>query len=419
MNARARLALFAALWVVCGLALAGVARADSYSVAVLDSPQAVLGPAGDPGSVTFRISRQGSLDAGSVDYRTVDGTAVGGVADALAPIDYQAHHGRASMSPGVDHLDVRVALIPDAAYDGPETFAMTIANPMGGQRDAVQQARAEVRITNPVPKPCTSAAHDPAGDQLFSVNGRVRSLLVHVPAHRPGVRMPLLLALHGFRSDGYQLERYTGLSALADHDGFVVAYPSAPAGEWYPYAGQQDAFNDLAYVAGSLERLDRLACIDDSRRALVGVSNGAGEAARAACDLGARISAVALVSGDYRSLPACRPPRPVSVLELHGTLDRVVPYLGRPGDHSGSVPKFLASWRRIDRCRSPGVHTRPYRGVERSRWSCARHTQVAQLKVAGMGHDWPGHDPAAGVVPGPGSGAYEVWRFLAPLHRQR
>ena len=44
--------------------------------------------------------------------------------------------------------------------------------------------------------------------------------------------------------------------------------------------------------------------------------------------------AIAPVAGGYRSLPQCKPTRPLSVLEIHGTADPVVPYDGKPPDYS-------------------------------------------------------------------------------------
>jgi len=403
-----------ALAAVPGLAAAAPALGDTYSVEVLSGAEANLGPVANPGSVVFRISRQGSLDAATIAYRTSDVTAAGGRPGALAPTDYESQIGRTSLAVGVDHVDIGVPLIGDEAYDGPETFSLTISDPRGASSDTLSQASAQVSILDSALPPC-QATEPPAAEQTFTVHGRARSLLVHVPPGQQGRPLPVVLALHGFRSDAHGFERYSGLSALADRAGFIVAYPSAPAGEWYPYAGQLGALGALDYLSASLERLDALACIDSHRRFVAGVSNGAGEAARLACDRGGAIAAVALVSGDYRSLPACHPPHPISVFEIHGTRDPVVPYPGRASDHSGSVPRFLASWRRIDRCRVPGRRSHPRRRFVLTRWSCSRHTAVSGLKVTGMGHDWPMANPPPGMVPGPGSGAYELWRFFSSL----
>ena len=78
---------------------------------------------------------------------------------------------------------------------------------------------------------------------------------------------------------------------------------------------------------------------------VTGVSNGGGMAARAACELADRLAAAAPVAGGYGTLPACRPSRPLPVLEVHGTGDGVVPYAGKGPRRSGSVAGWLGMWR--------------------------------------------------------------------------
>jgi len=90
-----------------------------------------------------------------------------------------------------------------------------------------------------------------------------------------------------------------------------------------------------------------------------------------ACDAADLIAAAAPVAGGYKSLPTCRPSRPVAILEIHGAADHVVPYRGdRTG--AGSVPAFLSQWRRLDGCRGPARRLTPRSDVVELRWShCA------------------------------------------------
>ena len=250
------------------------------------------------------------------------------------------------------------------------------------------------------------------------VDGRTLNVLVHVP---PGVtagsHLPLLIALHGFHGDGPAMERGTGFSALADRAHFVAAYPSAPGGQWAIYAGEPRAESDLDFVRTTIDQLSSSLCIDRRRRFVVGVSNGAGEVARVACLLADRLAGVAPVAGDYRSLPACHPPRPISMLEIHGVKDPVVPFGGRSGDHAGGVPSFVAMWRTLDRCGHAVSRSRSGPHSARLTWRCAGLTQVSQVKLYDAGHVWPGAPPP-GRVPGPESAAGVIWRFFSGL-RQR
>jgi len=144
-----------------------------------------------------------------------------------------------------------------------------------------------------------------------------------------------------------------------------------------------------------------------------GVSNGGGMAARVGCELSARIAAIAPVAGGYSSLDVCRPQHRVSVIEIHGTADKVVPYKGKPPDGRGSVPGFLALWRHIDGCSGNPAQRRFGPATEQYTWSsCQDGTQVEHLKIYGGGHAWPGATPADTAWTAPISAASAVWAFL-------
>src|SRR5262249_50831546 len=154
--------------------------------------------------------------------------------------------------------------------------------------------------------------------------------------------------------NGKFMEDYTGLSRLSDRKGFVVAYPSAagnPA-RWNIAGRPGAAPDDVAFVDSLLDALEARLCIDPSRVYATGVSNGGGMVARLGCDLSDRLRAIAPVAGGYSSLPPCKPARPLSVLEIHGTSDHIVPYAGRGPAKAGSARGYLRGWLRRDRCPS-------------------------------------------------------------------
>ena len=152
---------------------------------------------------------------------------------------------------------------------------------------------------------------------------------------------------------------------------------------------------------------------------VTGVSNGGGFAARLGCELSGRLAGVAAVAGGYRSLPACRPQRPLPVLEIHGTADHVVPYHGRPPDGAGSVDRWLGQWRRIDACPGTVWRRRIERGVSEVKWTgCAQQTVVEHLRLAGVRHGWPGGDRIA-PPPAPFSATWWTWAFFRGLPGRR
>ena len=104
--------------------------------------------------------------------------------------------------------------------------------------------------------------------------------------------------------------------------------------------------------------MENVACIDRRSVYAAGVSNGGGMAALLACQLSDKIAAVAAVAGAYADLPDCHPPRPVSLLEIHGTADTTVPDGGRSGEDTDtdSVLSFVQSWIERDGCPGEGAH---------------------------------------------------------------
>jgi polyhydroxybutyrate depolymerase len=243
-----------------------------------------------------------------------------------------------------------------------------------------------------------------------------RQALVRLP--REAGRHPLVVALHGYGASGPFMERYSGLTRVARREGFVVAYPSA-AGEDRSWGiSARSGERDVAFLRDLIDTLVAGGCADPDRVSVAGVSNGGGMAARAGCELSDRLAAVVPVAGGYSSLPECRPDRPVSVLEIHGTADRVVPYDGKPPTGAGSVPRWLRGWARRDGCASPPERTPMRARVLRARWTgCRGGARVQHLALAGAPHDWPGATPRVrGSVPGV-SASELTWRFVRTRRR--
>jgi polyhydroxybutyrate depolymerase len=159
------------------------------------------------------------------------------------------------------------------------------------------------------------------------------------------------------------------------------------------------------------------ACADPGRVGVTGVSNGGGMAARMACDAADLVAAVAPVAGGYKSLPDCHPSRPVPLLEIHGTSDRVVPYRGSGAQRSGDVSAFLTQWRRLNGC-SPRAERRflhrrkPARRVTELRWTdCAQGSAVIHDRVVEAEHGWPGESDYVGSDEF--SSTLRTWQFLS------
>jgi polyhydroxybutyrate depolymerase len=240
--------------------------------------------------------------------------------------------------------------------------------------------------------------------QVLSVGGVQRTYLVGAPAKKSP--MPLLLVFHGGGGRGSGMVRLTGFNDLADRYGFVVVYPDGLRRQWndgrLPFNNHAE---DVAFVSALIDAVAKEYPIDRKRIYAAGMSNGAMFSQRLGCELASRIAAIAPVSGNMPAAiaPDCRPARPISVIQINGTADPLVPFNG--GDViSPRLGKVLSSsdtvafWAKVDGCASKPVSTplpplAPADGtsIVRTVYSgCRAGTAVTFYRVEGGGHTWPG-----------------------------
>jgi polyhydroxybutyrate depolymerase len=260
------------------------------------------------------------------------------------------------------------------------------------------------------------------GDSQISIDsdGQQRTATIHVPPAPAGLRLPLLVALHGASQDAGFFAPYSGFSPVADGEGFIVVYPNA-AGHppfWTINDHNPRAADDVAFVSHLLDYITAHYCVDVQRVYAAGVSNGGGMAGRLGCELSNRFAAIAPIAGGYRSLPPCHPRVPVSVVEVHGTADGAVPYYGDRLDHAGSVPVFLSGWLARDGCRTRPTRHRIGVQVLRLDWAaCTTGASVEHIEIVGGAHQLPGAMPPDKGPPSTVSVPWLVWSFLR-THRR-
>ena len=208
---------------------------------------------------------------------------------------------------------------------------------------------------------------------------------MHVPAGlRAGQRVPLVLGLHGAGQDGRGFEGESNFTQVADEHRFVVAYPQSwrARGFWqYPEADNERS--GLRLLRAAIAGVARVACVDRGRVLVTGISSGGRMTYAAGCELADRILAIAPVSGGTRQLPPCRPARPISVLDVHGTADRIVAYRGRGADHDGRVETVLEAWAQREGCRPEPRERRIAHYVTRLDWSGCRSGRAGRAPARG------------------------------------
>jgi polyhydroxybutyrate depolymerase len=208
------------------------------------------------------------------------------------------------------------------------------------------------------------------------------------------------------------MQRYSGLSGLADRYRFVAAYPSS-AGTYWNSTAAPGLPNDVAFLHSLISALQRRLCVGPVFA--TGVSNGGGMVALAGCDLSAQITAIAPVAGGYSQQPGCDPARPVSVLEIHGTADQEVPYFGpRRRPTRDGVPPFVNGWVARDHCDlTPSERPVAVRTTLFTFGRCAGGALIEHIRIRGGAHQWPGATPPDPGPPATFSASQVVWRFFA------
>jgi polyhydroxybutyrate depolymerase len=259
------------------------------------------------------------------------------------------------------------------------------------------QSATSARATTPALASCTRRTR---------LRGAPLRTVLRVPPSARGHRAPLVLALHFAGGTGRLMEQATQLTPQARRSGFVVAYPTASEGNFWSID------NDLGRLTKTIAAIERATCIDPARVYVVGISNGGFMSTVLACRMADKIAAAALFAPGVNGIGDCRPSRPISVLEIHGTADPIVPYRGS-GDPATAIPNFVAAWAQRDGCASTAVARRPGPTLTLLRWpGCRDRTRVEHLRLTGGQHiELLPELRAAGVDP-----ARFAWRFLS-AHR--
>jgi polyhydroxybutyrate depolymerase len=225
-----------------------------------------------------------------------------------------------------------------------------------------------------------------------------RSFGVYRPAGLTGAA-PLVVMLHGGFGTGAQAEKSYGWDAQADAGHFVVAYPNGLDRAWDTGGGccgvpGRTGVDDVAFVVAMVSAIERELPIDRQRVYATGISNGGIMSYTLACHT--KIFA-AIGPDSATELGSCPAPARVSVIHIHGTADKHIPYRGGLGEGPGhidgpAVPVVNARWRRIDRCGAPVVATTGV--VTTSVARCPGGRAVELITIAGAGHQWPGGRPS-------------------------
>jgi len=250
----------------------------------------------------------------------------------------------------------------------------------------------------------------------MAFGGLNRTYRVYKPAGLPAA--PLVVMLHGVSGDGEQAENSYGWDPLADSAKFVVAYPDGVGRAWNGHGccgrPARENIDDVGFITAMVGQISAALAIDKSRVYATGMSNGGIMTYALACNSGIF---AAIGPDSATQLDACAAPHPTSVIHIHGTADRLVPYNGGQGAsfvNGPSIADVNAFWRNVDQCGPTDLATNA--PVTTSTAACADNRSVVLITIEGGRHQWTGGttalergDPTSHAL----NATQTIWQFFA------
>lgn len=254
-----------------------------------------------------------------------------------------------------------------------------------------------------------------------------RDYIVYVPVNYDSTSpMPLVLNFHGYGSNAGEQIFYGDFKPIADTAGFLIVAPN----------GTRDASNtthwnvgwggstvdDLSFTSALIDTLIANYNVDPNRIYSTGMSNGGFMSHMLACELSNRIAAVASVTGSmtFSKLAGCDPQHPMPMMQIHGTGDPVVPYVGQ-SPWTASIDSVVAYWSGFNQCQLPAIET-DLPDINTTDGSTVRHYQylngnsgatVELYKVFNGGHTWPNNQFISNGTNFDFDASLAIWQFFA------
>lgn len=283
------------------------------------------------------------------------------------------------------------------------------------------------------PKPAPAPLPDGARfeERVFANASGRRAYKLYVPARYAGEPMPLVVMLHGCTQSPDDFAAGTRMNALAEEEGFLVAYPaqakSANAQKcwnWFNVSDQQRDQGEPSLIAGITRAIMEEFPVTPGRVYVAGLSAGGAAAAVMGATYPDLYAAVGVHSGlacgaarDVASAfaamrqgaaPARHAGRVVPTIVFHGDGDKTVHPVN--GDQVIAQSKAASDLRvTVDRGRSAGgvSYTRTVQADE------SGHPMLEQWVLHGAGHAWSGGNPAGSYTDPRGPDASrEMLRFF-------
>lgn len=268
-------------------------------------------------------------------------------------------------------------------------------------------------------------------ERSFEEPNANRQYSLYVPESYDGsTAYPLVISYHGFGGTPAQQMAVTGMNAVADTAGFLVAYPlalevtnplsGARGRGWNVVEFIDSTYSDTDFTANMIAHIAEDYTIDANRIHATGWSFGSEMALSLACELPNTIASVAGVAEQLAEFikEDCKPGRPYALLTMHGTNDALIPFNGGFGFWTSAdrTPSHFAGLNRCDDgaivTELPNINPTDNSTVTLYEYSnCEEEVEVRFYQINGGGHSWPGGD-GVGTVNQDINASVEIWNFF-------
>ena len=249
-----------------------------------------------------------------------------------------------------------------------------------------------------------------------------RDYIIHIPSsYNVNTPIPLVFCFHGYGGNAGSIMSYTNFNYVSDTASFIVVYPqgtldNSGISHWNVGWGGSTV-DDIGFTEALMDNLSATYSIDNNRIYSTGMSNGGFMSFLLACQLSNRIAAIASVTGSMtpQTYNACNPQHPTPILQVHGTNDQTVPYLGDP-TWTESIDNVLQYWVDYNNCNSSSTiiaitDINPFDGSTAEYIvydGCDNSVTTEHFKIYGGDHDWPGVWGNMDI-----HASAEVWKFFS------
>ena len=258
-------------------------------------------------------------------------------------------------------------------------------------------------------------------------NGLQRDYILYIPANYTGTsEVPLLFNFHGYTSNATEQMWYGDFRAIADTAGFIIIHPEGTldnTGTTHFNVGWgASTVDDVSFSEALIDSISSQYSINADRVYSTGMSNGGFMSFRLACELSDKIAGIASVTGSIlpSTLTNCNSLHSMPIMQIHGTTDGTVPYLGATG-WTEPIGSLVESWASFNNCtlvpqidNIPDINLSDGSTVEKYSYLNGDNcSEVIHYKITNGDHTWPGTAFASAGTNYDINASKEIWNFLS------